>query len=163
MSLWLDYLLDDMKGATARYLRRDRFETWCDAHERHLGHCLFGCKSGTRMVGGAASVLGPDLARIIQAAFNERYYTHLHIFTRMRASCLAVDVSLEQLWRERYNQGIKRCSAQRRAGIPSPGILTDPRLTVSIVSFHRPLLTRSLPSSTSVCLPCQWASSTCRQ
>ncbi|KEF54150.1 uncharacterized protein A1O9_09945, partial [Exophiala aquamarina CBS 119918] len=56
MSLWLDDLLDNMKGATARYLQPDRFETWCDVYKRNLGQCLFGYKSGTRTVGGAASV-----------------------------------------------------------------------------------------------------------
>lgn len=154
MSLWIDYLLDDMKGRTARYLRRDRSESWCDRYERHLGHCLFGYWQGDELVGGAAGIFDESLTRAIQASFNQRYWSHSDSFAKVFELWRCTGRCLARGWREIYHRGITRSSVLYGGARISIGQWDLASLTFFIVTSNVSLRTGAFWDPGAFCILC---------
>ncbi|KAL2433271.1 hypothetical protein ABEF95_002854 [Exophiala dermatitidis] len=85
LHVWLDCLLDDLRGPTANLLRRDRFQYFCPEYEYKLGTCLQGFEDfrGRHGIGGLGSisedlwqhVVGQYFSRLA-AAYKHRQMAH---------------------------------------------------------------------------------------
>ncbi|EXJ67065.1 uncharacterized protein A1O5_09711 [Cladophialophora psammophila CBS 110553] len=83
MHLWLDYLLDDLGGPTAPFLRRQRYQNWCDEYEYLVGRRINGFYQPKRLsqwypekdvVGSPLGLVPNHLIEMIGRAFRDRFW-----------------------------------------------------------------------------------------
>jgi len=82
--VWLDYLLDDMRGPSAAELRRDRLKFWCPEYEYQITRCILLCWPSP--FDGPWDVLeDKDLHDLIRKSFHDRFMSvHDHILAAYR-------------------------------------------------------------------------------
>lgn len=73
LHVWLDYLLDDMRGPSAAELRRDRFKFQCSEYEFQMGRRIHGLFCDPDWIGGAWGSLEDDLFDLIRKSFHDRF------------------------------------------------------------------------------------------
>ncbi|KAJ9501609.1 hypothetical protein H2202_002571 [Exophiala xenobiotica] len=71
--VWLDYLLDDLNGPAAAFLRRDRFKLWCSAYEYQMGRHFHGFSCRGKFPGGAWGYLEDQLLKHIQKSYHDKF------------------------------------------------------------------------------------------
>jgi hypothetical protein len=73
LHVWLDYLLNDMRGPSAAELRRDRFKFWCSEDEFQMARRLHGPFCDPGWIGGAWGSILDDLFHLIKKSFHGRF------------------------------------------------------------------------------------------
>ncbi|EXJ87006.1 hypothetical protein A1O3_03963 [Capronia epimyces CBS 606.96] len=72
--VWLDYLLDDMRGPSAAALRRDRFKFWCSEYDYQMGRRIHGTRAADQyLFGGAQWAMSAVLYEAIENSFHDRF------------------------------------------------------------------------------------------
>lgn len=123
---WLDHCLDDLRGPTARFLRRERFWQWCEAYERFMflalegSDCLYedsGVYYACRKGGLSIKMVSEAQEKVLRTAANNR----LHALEALNPLSLelADPAALRQepqnwsrvAWWSSYRNGIPRKSS----------------------------------------------------
>lgn len=73
LHVWLDYLLDDMRGPSAANLRRDRFKLWCSEYEYQIGRRVNGVLGEHDNFGGTYFNLDSGISQVIEKSFHDRF------------------------------------------------------------------------------------------
>lgn len=73
--IWLDYLLDDMKGTTASFLRRDRFKFWCSTYDFQMGRHFHGVSSNDppEGIGGPEGYGSENIIALMKKTYHDRF------------------------------------------------------------------------------------------
>lgn len=108
MSAWLDYLLDDMDGDTARLLRRERFENWCSEHEYQHGMILAGASVNDRDFGSPYGFINPALLDRLCTSFYDRYVGGMNLKQHEVWRLLREDAFA---WKDSFPDGVERKSS----------------------------------------------------
>jgi hypothetical protein len=80
---WLDHCLDDLRGSTAKFVRRERFWQWCEAYERVMLLALEGTEGfyegadqyyPYRIGGLSIKMVSAAQEQVLRAAANDRLH-----------------------------------------------------------------------------------------
>jgi hypothetical protein len=109
MSAWLDYLLDDMDGDTARLLRRERFENWCSAYEFQHARILTGMPATrSQWFGSAYGFESSSMMDRICTSFYDRYVGGMNLKQHHVRRLLCEDAFA---WTDCFPDGVDRKSS----------------------------------------------------